>query len=760
MLAVAVAASLAAAVPGGPAAMAQSSGVGSTTFDHFGFSTAGIGDLDGDGVLDIAVGAPNSLSASNSTGDVYVMFMNQDGTVRERVAVNAATPNGPVMDSSDHFGFAVDGIGDLDGDGVPDMVVGAPDHLIKNDVIGDVFVLFMNADGSIKRTATINADTPNGPAGLAVGDHFGHSVSDIGDLNGDGIVDLAVGAPGNYQDTGNTGDVHILFMNRDGSVQGTVTINAGTATVGPLIKTDFLGTAAGGIGDLDGDGVPDMAIGASDDVFYGTGTGDMYIMLMNADGTVKAATVIDGSTPNGPELMAGDHFGYSADGTGDLDGDGVPDLAVGAPGNFISTVDRGEVHIIFMNRDGTVKSATVINDDTPNGPELKAGDHFGSAVASIGALNAGDRVQDLVVGTPSDITATHDADAAHILFLNADGSVQRTTVIHERGAPPPPAANVGDRFATSVSSVGDHEGDGDLDGDGVPDMVVGVPTHFNSPASIGAVQVILANPDGTIKAAATTAGDAVDPSLTKEDLFGYSVAGIGDLDGDGIGDIAAGAPEPAYVNDRTGQIYVLFLNGNGTVKGSATIDNSAGDGLGLAAGDHFGTSVSGIGDLDDDGIRDIVVGAPGHFVDNTNSGSVYVLFMNGNGTVKSTATIDRDTPNGPALAPGNYMGATVAGIGDLDGDGVEDIAAGAPNLTRLTANAGSLYLFFMNADGTVKRTAEINDQTPNGPTVDPTSMFGYSVVGIGDLDGDGITDLAASMPSRLLETRSDWRTSC
>ena len=109
--------------------------------------------------------------------------------------------------------------------------------------------------------------------------------------------------------------------------------------------------------------------------------------------------------------------------------------------------------------------------------------------------------------------------------------------------------------------------------------------------------------------------------------------------------------------------------------------------------------------------------------------------MNGNGTVKSTVEINDGTTNGPALSDVDNFGRSVAGIGDLDGDGVPDLAAGAIGDDEGGTNRGAVHVMLMNGNGTVKGTVEINDGTTNGPALSNSDSFGASIAAIGDLDG-------------------------
>ncbi len=384
--------------------------------DNFGMSVAAIGDLDGDGVPDLAAGASGDDNGGPERGTVHVMFMNRDGTIRDTVEINDGTANGPVLSTGDRFGVSVAVIGDLDGDGVPDLAVGAYGEDNPGENSGAVHVMFMNRDGTVKDTVVINEGTANGPV-LSDSDDFGVSVAAIGDLDGDGVPDLVVGANGDRNAGPNSGAVHVMFMNRDGTVKDTVEINSGTANGPVLSAADGFGISVAAIDDLDGDGVPDIAAGAWYDRNSGPDRGAVHVMFMNRDGTVKDTVEINSGTANGPVLSDSDHFGVSVAAIGDFDGDGVPDLAAGAWSDDNGGPDRGAVHVMFMNRDGTVKDTVEINSGTANGPVLSDSDHFGVSVAVIGDFD-GDGVPDLAAGALDDDNGGPDRGAVHIIYIN------------------------------------------------------------------------------------------------------------------------------------------------------------------------------------------------------------------------------------------------------------------------------------------------------------------------------------------------------
>ncbi len=252
------------------------------------------------------------------------------------------------------------------------------------------------ADGDVTSTVEINDSTTNGPE-LGNTHNFGISIANIGDLDGDGVNDLAVGAHGDDDGGTNRGAIHILFMNTDGSVDSTEVINDSTANGPELSNHDKFGMSIANIGDLDGDGVNDLAVGADGDDTGGNNRGTVYILFMNTDGSIDSIEEINDSTPNGPELEGYDMFGSSIADIGDLNNDGVNDIIVGAIGaDCVSCVgnNSGEVHIMFMNTDGSVDSTEEINDSTANGPDISATDNLGSSVADIGDLD-GDGVNEI-----------------------------------------------------------------------------------------------------------------------------------------------------------------------------------------------------------------------------------------------------------------------------------------------------------------------------------------------------------------------------
>ncbi|MHC4880693.1 MAG: beta strand repeat-containing protein, partial [Planctomycetota bacterium] len=377
----------------------------------------------------------------------------------------------------------------------------------------------------------------------------------------------------------------------------------------------------------------DIAVGATGDDNPQPQDGAVYVLFLNANGTVKSQTKISNGL-NGltaGSLDVGDRFGSAVAGLGDLDGDGVADLVVGALGDGVASgsAGTGAVHVLLLNADGTVKSQTKISDGL-NGltaGSLELSDLFGSAVASLGDLD-GDGVVDIAVGALNDENTDSGEGAVYVLFLNANGTVKSQVKISD-GLNGLAAGSLrgSDRFGSAVASLGD------LDGDGVADIAVGARSGENTDIpgfdfEEGAVYVLFLNSNGTVKNQVKISdglnGLAPD-TLGRFDHFGSAVASLGDLDGDGVVDIAVGAESESRASDN-GAVYVLLLNADGTVKSQAKIS----DGLGLPPGsldrsDFFGSAVAGLGDLDGDGVVEIAVGAKEDENTDTSEGAVYIL---------------------------------------------------------------------------------------------------------------------------------------
>lgn len=392
-------------------------------FDFFGASITPVGDLNGDGVPDLAVGAPRDddggTTGLSGLGAVWVLFLNANGTVasHQKISMTEGGFTGPLV-ALDDFGSAVAQIGDLDGDGVTDLAVGAAGDDSGGMDRGAVYVLFLNTDGTVKAEQKISSTVGGFGGTLGNGDRFGGAIVGLGDLDGNGAEDIAVGARSSDNGGADRGAVHILFLNTNGTVASSVELASGVGGMAALDNSDAFGSSLAILDDLDGSGVIELVVGAIGDDDGGADRGAAWILFLDATGnatsTAKISSTVGGFT--GP-LANADRFGSSAANMGDLDFDGIPDLAVGAEEDDDGGLNRGAVWVLFMNTNGTVKDKTLFSSTTGGlaGP-LDNDDFFGSAVAALGDLN-GDGLTDLSVGARLDDDGTLGAGAIYNLVL-------------------------------------------------------------------------------------------------------------------------------------------------------------------------------------------------------------------------------------------------------------------------------------------------------------------------------------------------------
>ena len=490
-------------------------------------------------------------------------------------------------DYDDKAGWSVSSAGDVNADGYEDFLVGAPSSDLDGtgNNTGRAYVVFGSASGH----NTVNLQdiedrvlVAGKVKGFAVtgetgGDELGVSVTALGDINGDGVDDFAVGA--SLADTSNkgvNGSAYVVYGRANGDTDISAKNIRTDSSLGFVIdgqaNGDWAGSVVSNAGDVNGDGINDLLVTSQKSDVNGSDSGRAYVVFGSST-NINVELDQLGTSGKGFEIKGGrvgDHFGVSATGIGDINGDGFADLLIGA--NEVDGTngsDVGAAYVVYGKVSSTAVDMASFQTGT-DGFAIKgevAWDTLGQSVAVIGDVN-GDGINDFAIGAPQrNVGPANDVGRTYVVFGGAN-STDITLADLEAGTGGFVINGVGDwdRSGQSVASVGD------LNGDGLADMIIGASKEGTNES--GAAYVVFGKTGGTAvnlsDVAAGTGGFFIKPSTnTGADIFGFSVASAGDLNGDGLDDFIVGAPQKDVTNvgSDTGESYVIF--------GSATGDNYA-----------------------------------------------------------------------------------------------------------------------------------------------------------------------------------------
>jgi len=782
--------------------------VGPQNWESFGTSVAAAGDVNGDGYGDLIIGAPlYDYSGLTDSGAAFLYYGSSTGTLTLGVSIYGTQ-------ASQNLGASVATAGDVNGDGYSDIAVGAPnrDDGTYTDN-GKVFVYYGAA--SFSGTESDNsADWSS--ADFASGRKMGTSVAPAGDFNGDGFGDLCAtgdgGAstallvwygsstglaatlswgsqPGGYAVASTAGDVNgdgysdlIVgrpYVSGTYAYQGSVYLFAGAAspsyspawTMGGAQASQYFGTSVFTAGDVNGDGYSDVILGSAgyDGDLTNEGLAQVYLGSptayletgahwnqqgdnagsefgnsvctagdVNGDGfsdvIVGAWAYTNGETQEGRAavfhgsaggITAGSNwskgcgqaearYGWSVASAGDVNGDGFGDVLVGAPEYDNGNVDEGMVWLYHGSASGLNTAPTWWAESNQDGA------YFGKSVAGLCSVN-GDGYSDVIIGAPSYDSGTVDEGAAFVWYGSSTGLGTAGTPTNadwiaqaDQGGSAP--LNAWPEFGVSVASAGD------VNGDGYCDLLVGAPGYNDGTTDEGEVFLWYGSAAGLVSGGGTPANEDWNCQSGQSDSdWGRSVASAGDVNGDGFSDILVGAPlyDSTYTNEGTAICY------HGRRTGGPTA--APWQYLGGADNCQLGTSVASAGDTDSDGYADAIIGVPG-YSSNTGTVRIYHGGASGLGTLYYSIT---GTAN-------SLFGSSVAGAGDVNGDGYADVLVGAFQGTATVASEGYALLYRMYFGG---YTGQRLSSGQAG------AWFGYSVASAGDVNGDGYADILVGSPN-------------
>ena len=661
--------------PTGLGPVAAWTGESNVADGRFGAAVGTAGDVNGDGYADVIIGAEGFANGQSFEGAAYVYLGSAGGL--------SANPTWMIEGNQTNarYGSAVGTAGDVNGDGYSDVIVGAPLASNGQATEGRAFVYHGSAAGpSLASNWSGESDEASAL--------FGISVGTAGDVNGDGYSDIIVGA--RDYGAGDEGRVYVYH----GSAAG-LSVAADWFITGSQADAGFAGAVATA-GDVNADGYADVIVGAHsyDGAYLNAGLALVYM------GSQSGLAAFPDWTGSGDRDWAG--FGRSVGTAGDVNGDGMSDVLVGAPDDPV--LAGGRAYVYHGSGAGPVSSVSWMTDGG------QAGSSLGHSVSSAGDVN-GDGYSDVIVGAWSYDGGQVDEGAAFAFHGSATG----LSVIPEWSAE---GDQAGAGFGTSVS------GAGDVNGDGYSDVIVGVHLYANGEAGEGAAFAFHGS----------AAGLSATPDWTSEGdqagaRYGFSVSTAGDVDGDGYSDVIVGSLTWDGAQNSAGAAFVFHGSAAGL---SATHDWMA---EGNSTGVQFGQSVSTAGDIDGDGYSDIIVGAPWDSNGQANEGRAFVYHGSAAGLPAAPAW------TGESNQAGARFGVSASCAGDVNGDGYGDVIVGADGYDLGAGlDRGRAYVFHGSAAGLSAGANWTADGDQDG------GALGGAVGPAGDVNGDGYSDVMVGAP--------------
>ncbi|MDB5471287.1 MAG: hypothetical protein JWR84_2847 [Caulobacter sp.] len=568
-------------------------------------------------------------------------------------------------------------------------------------------------------TTPINLSTLDGTTGFRVDgvagfDYSGYSVSNAGDVNGDGIGDFIIGAYFADPPGSNTGNSYVVF-GRTGAVNPILLLSSLNGTNGFRLtgttNGDMSARSVSSAGDVNGDGYDDLIIGADGSDIAGNASGTSYVVFGHA-GAFAASIPLGGL--NGTTgfsitgVAASDSSGWDVASAGDVNNDGWDDLIIGAWGaDNNALANSGSAYVVFGHAGVFASTLSLSSLNGTNGFRLDgvaANDEAGRKVSSAGDVN-GDGFADLLVGAFRADPNGNNSGAAYVVFGKASGfgaSLALSTLDGTNGF------RLAGGTALDYTAFG-IDSAGDVNGDGYDDMIVGAKFADTNGNTNGVTYVVFGKALGFTASLNLTGLDGTNGFRihggAQGDYSGRSVAGAGDVNGDGFDDMLIGSHGSDVNGDRSGSAFLLF--GKATWSANTFLNLlTTPDGVrfnGVNIQDFAGYSVSGAGDVNGDGVADILIGAYKADPTQSGAGSSYVIFGRqieltrtgggGSETLNGASADDQLSGNGGNDFLYGFGGDDVLDGGDLSdqlfgGDGADDLVGGAGG-DILTGGAGA-----------------------------------------------------------------------
>jgi flagellin-like hook-associated protein FlgL len=513
----------------------------------------------------------------------------QTTTTGNVISIDTVIPSGFAINgvsADDMSGSSVSGAGDINGDGLKDLIVGnAGGWNPFGSRNSSATVVFGKTDDTAVEISTIATETTDDGFvinNVSAGDLTGFSVSGAGDVNGDGLEDLIIGAPATKVGVKFNGASYVVFGKANGTAIDLAAIASNSDSGGFVIKGapsamgggDLSGMSVSGAGDVNGDGLADLIIGAPNDDPHGSTSGASFVVFGKTDGGSVELSSLQSSSDNGGFVIngvtAGDNSGWSVSGAGDVNNDGYADVIVGAIYDDPNGTSSGASHVVFGKPDGTAVELSAIEDNSNAGGFVINGvsteDYSGRVVSGAGDVN-GDGYADLIIGAYYDDPNGSKSGASHVVFGKADGTAIELSDVEAN-------SNTGGFVINGVSTDDESgysvSGAGDVNGDGYADVIVGAVNDDPNGTNSGSSTVVFGKTDGiAVELSAindtSNAGGFVINGASANDYSGISVSGAGDVNGDGYADVIVGTQYADPNGSMSGASHVIFGKADGKV---------------------------------------------------------------------------------------------------------------------------------------------------------------------------------------------------
>ncbi len=557
--------------------------------DGSGYRVANAGDVNGDGLDDLLV---STFTADSNSGRSYVVYGKTDSGAVDLRQVHDGIGGFAITGEpgSGYSGISVAAAGDVNGDGLADVIVGAAlAHSFSGPSAGRGYVVFGKTDTDVVSLADVVLGSGGFTIdGIAPFDGTGHTVASAGDVNGDGRVDLIVTAP---ETNAHSGTTYVVYGKSDNGMVHLSALAAGSAEGFAIVGQaagDRSGNDAQAAGDVNGDGYADLIIGAPDALMGTAQSGRSYVVfggssLTSIDLSSVAAGnggfVVTGALP--PSAGLGEHLGTSVGGAGDVNGDGLADLVIGASGSHLGP--NGRAYVVFGKTGGAAVLASNLSAGTGGGFVIEGtvqGDADGFSVSTAGDIN-GDGLSDLIIGS---YAANADAGRSYVVFGKTDSAAVVLTAI---------AAGIGGFAIDGEQGAyisGFHvSAAGDTNGDGLADLIVSAPEYDDAARGmIGRSYVIFGATDGVFSdSMVDKLGTSGDDVMTDSGMAKTLVGGAGNdtIGISGASVIHGGAGDDRFDIESAATLAALSagFGQGGNVDRLARIDGGSGlDSIGLS----------------------------------------------------------------------------------------------------------------------------------------------------------------------------------